>query len=123
MKLNPLQGETGGYATKVLNFINSQWYEEFAVLDPNNQTAYSIDEFYQALVTTLGTQGSTWKSMAENQDVMVKGLEDQRQQVMGVSTEEELTSLLQFQHAYNAASRYITVIDDMLEHLINRLVA
>lgn len=122
VKLNPAQRETG-YATEVINGIISQWYKEFAVLDPNNQTSYPIDEFYRAMITDLGAQGSVWHSKADNQDVMVQGLENQRQQVMGVSTEEELTSLLQFQHAYNAASRYITVIDAMLEHLINRLGA
>lgn len=123
IKLNSLLGEKGGYATDILNFINSQWHEDFAVLDPNDKTYYSIDAFYQAMVTNLAVQGSTWKSMADNQAGMVEELEQKRQQVMGVSTEEELSSLLQFQHAYNAASRYITVIDAMLEHLIMRLGA
>lgn len=123
IKLNPLRGQAGGYAVDVLDFIKSEWHEDFAVLDPNTQTSYSIGAFYEALVTDLGTRGTTWKSMADNQTVMVEGLENQRQQVMGVSSEEELTSLLQFQHAYNAASRYITVIDAMLDHLINRLGA
>lgn len=40
---------------------------------------------------------------------------------MGVSSEEEMVDLLKYQHAYNAASRYISVIDAMLEHLIERL--
>ena len=38
-----------------------------------------------------------------------------------VSTDEELTNLIKFQHSYNAASRYITVIDEMIEHIIERL--
>lgn len=50
-----------------------------------------------------------------------EGFEDKRQQIAGVSTDEELVSLLQYQHAFNAASRYINTIDEMLQHIIERL--
>lgn len=123
VKLNPELGETGGYNQEVLAGLIKGWYEEFAVLDPNNQTSFSIDEYYQALVTGIGTRGSTWRSILENQDREVEETEQMRQQIMGVSTEEEMVSLLKFQHAYNAASRYITVIDNMLGYLIERLGA
>lgn len=123
VKLNPALGETGGYNTGMLNDLISRWYDDFAVLDPNNQTSYSIDSYYQAMIVSLGTQGSVWKDITANQNDMVEEIEEQRQQVMGVSTEEEMVSLLQYQHAYNAASRYITVIDAMLEYLIERLGA
>ncbi|MBR6637701.1 MAG: hypothetical protein IKK96_02440, partial [Lachnospiraceae bacterium] len=35
--------------------------------------------------------------------------------------DEELAYLIQYQNAYNAASRYITVIDEMLEHIVTQL--
>lgn len=123
VKLNPELGETGGYNQDLLAGLIKDWYKDFAVLDPNNQTSFSIDEYYQALVTGLGTRGNTWKSILENQDREVEETERMRQQVMGVSSEEEMVSLLKFQHAYNAASRYITVIDSMLGYLIERLGA
>ncbi len=123
VKLNPVLGEQDGYHMTLLNDLKNQWYEDFAVLDPNNQTSYSIEEYYQAMVTDLGARGHTWKSITENQNMEVENLEQQRQQVMGVSSEEEMVNLLQFQHAYNAASRYITVIDSMLGYLIERLGA
>ena len=122
VKLNPLLGETGGYNTKVFESILAQWTDtDFGVLDPNNETSFSINEYYRSMITDLGAQGSTWKSILDNQEELVESIEDKRQQVMGVSSEEELVSLLKYQHAYNAASRYITVIDSMLEHLIMRL--
>ncbi|MCH5267634.1 MAG: flagellar hook-associated protein FlgK [Lachnospiraceae bacterium] len=122
VKLNPLLGEQDGYAMQVIEKLLSQWtMEDFAILDPNNETSYSINNYYRFMVTELGAQGDTWKSILANQEKLVEGVEDKRQQVMGVSSEEELVSLLKFQHAYNAASRYITVIDSMLEHLIMRL--
>lgn len=52
---------------------------------------------------------------------MVGSIDSQRQQSMGVSSDEELTNLIKYQHAYNASARYITVLDNMLEHLIMRM--
>lgn len=121
VKLNPELGETGGYNTKVIEKILAQWTDEFAVLDPNNETTYSYAEYYRCMVTDLGAQGNTWKSIVDNQQKLTESTEDKRQQVMGVSSEEEMVDLMKYQHAYNAASRYISVIDEMLEHLIMRL--
>jgi flagellar hook-associated protein 1 FlgK len=40
---------------------------------------------------------------------------------MGVSTDEELSNLIKYQQCYNASSRYITTISEMLEYLIEKL--
>ena len=52
---------------------------------------------------------------------MVESIEDKRTGLHGVSSDEELTNLIKFQHAYNASARYINVIDQMLQHVIERL--
>ena len=44
-----------------------------------------------------------------------------REQIMGVSSDEEMTNMVKFQNAYNAASRYINVVNEMLAHLLNSL--
>ena len=44
-----------------------------------------------------------------------------REEVMGVSSDEEMTNMVKFQNAYNAASRYINVVNEMLAHLLNSL--
>ncbi|HCL00863.1 MAG TPA: hypothetical protein DHW61_00310, partial [Lachnoclostridium phytofermentans] len=51
----------------------------------------------------------------------VTSIDNQRQSVLGVASDDELTSLIKFQHAYNAAARYINVIDQMLEHIVTRI--
>ena len=51
----------------------------------------------------------------------VNTVDNKRQQVIGVSSDEELTSMIQFQNAYNAASRFMNVVSDMIETLINGL--
>ena len=49
-------------------------------------------------------------------------LESQRTSQTGVSLDEELSNLIKFQHAYNAASKCITVIDEMLDKVINGML-
>ena len=59
--------------------------------------------------------------MAKSQETTTQSVDNQRQQVLGTSSDEELTHMIKFQQAFNAASRYITVIDEMLEHVVTRL--
>lgn len=52
---------------------------------------------------------------------MANGLDNKRQESIGVSSDDELTNMIRFQNAYNAASRYINVVSEMLEHLVTAL--
>ncbi len=118
---NPSKGLTGAYDMDLFSNLLSKWDEDFAVLDPNTLASYTFDDFYTNLIGDLGTQGSVWRNMESHQKSLAESVEDKRQQIAGVSTDEELVTLLKYQHAYNAASRYITTIDSMLQHLIERL--
>lgn len=121
VKGNPATGNLGTYLQTPYENILASWRKEDTALDPNALSKYGADGFYDAMVGNLATQGSVWKSIMENQTKETESIEDKRQQIAGVSTEEEMTSLLMYQHAYNAASRYITTVDAMLQHLIERL--
>lgn len=121
VKGNPATGNYGTYLQTPYETILASWRKEDTALDPNALPKYGADGFYDAMVGNLATQGSVWKSIMKNQTKETESIEDKRQQIAGVSTEEEMTSLLMYQHAYNAASRYITTVDAMLQHLIERL--
>ena len=121
VKENPLAGHTDIYSQQMYTDMLSFWQDKTASLDPNILTVYKYDDYYDQMVGALGTQGSVWYSILEDQVVQTEGFEDKRQQIAGVSTDEELVSLLQYQHAFNAASRYINTIDEMLQHIIERL--
>jgi flagellar hook-associated protein 1 FlgK len=61
--------------------------------------------------------------MSDNEDVLTHQLDSQRLEVMGVSSEEELSNMIKYQQAYNASSRYVNVIDSMLQTLIMQMGA
>ena len=97
--------------------------EEFSNLDPNNTTKLNFNSYYDQFVFDIGSDGQMYYNLAVNESDATSALDDKRQQVTGVSTDEELTYMIKYQQAYNASSRYVTVISEMLEHIINRLGA
>lgn len=95
--------------------------EEKYILNPNLETPSNFSDYYINLVNQVGTSGSVYKSLVENQEDTVSSTEEARQQIIGVSTDEELTYMIKFQNAYNAASRYINAVDELLQNLINSM--
>lgn len=81
----------------------------------------TIGEFYQALITDTGLRGETAQSEKENRTILVENLENLRKSVSGVNIDEELVSLVKFQHGYAAAARFVSKLDEMLDLLINRM--
>ncbi len=67
----------------------------------------------------MGIEISRAEAMETNQNILLESLKDKRQEVSGVNLDEEMTEMIKFQHGYNAAARVITVIDQMLDTLIN----
>lgn len=90
-------------------------------LNPNVTKKNTFVDYYSDLISQVGNSGLLYNYFVSTQQETVEGIEAARQQVMGVSQDEELTNMIKFQNAYNAASRYINVIDEMLEHVISTL--
>jgi flagellar hook-associated protein 1 FlgK len=81
----------------------------------------TFKEYYNEFVYEIGNMGDLYSSISNNQATAVENLETSRQSIMGVSSEEELSNMIKYQSAYGAASRYINVIDEMLEHIVTNL--
>ena len=112
---------TGDYSMDIAAKLNKVWDEKFAVLNPNTLTKNTFLEYYTSFTSEIANTGHTMKALAKSQEVTKTSVDNQRQQILGASSDEELTHMIKFQQAFNAASRYITVIDEMLEHVVTRL--
>lgn len=97
------------------------WEDDFATLGPNSLVTNDFLGYYKELIADFSNKGKTYYGIAESQMQAVQEIENQRQSVVGVSTDEELSNLIKFQQGYNASSRYFTVVSEMVEHLINKL--
>ncbi|MCR5356028.1 MAG: flagellar hook-associated protein FlgK [Lachnospiraceae bacterium] len=91
------------------------------ILNPNVTKMSNYKDYYADMISLASNSGNVYKSFSEAQALTVDSLEDSRQQIMGVNSSEELTNMIKFQNAYNASSRYINAVSEMLEHLISRL--
>ncbi|MBP5160097.1 MAG: flagellar hook-associated protein FlgK, partial [Lachnospiraceae bacterium] len=112
---------TGDYDIAMIENLLKTWQEPFATLSPNTLTQYNVNAYYTAFTGAIAVKGDEFQTLARNQESMTNSIDNQRWGIMGVSSDDELTNLIKFQHAYNAASRYITVISEMMEHIIMRL--
>ena len=121
--LLPLTMKTGEEAQEVVDKLLSLWDVKFSTVSPNSLVECNFMDYYAGMMEDLSDRGFTYNSMAQTQEQSVTDLDNQRQQVSGVSSDEELSNLIRFQHAYNASSRYINTVSEMIEYLIQTLGA
>lgn len=103
--------------------LKGAFTEESYKLNPNVEKSTTFVDYYSDLVSQVANTGYVFSSIYTNQANAVESINSAREQVIGVSTDEELSNMIKFQNAYNASSRYINVIDQMLEHILNTLGA
>ncbi|MED4905511.1 flagellar hook-associated protein FlgK [Parageobacillus thermoglucosidasius] len=84
-------------------------------------TSGTVQTFYQGLVGKIGVDGQQAERMKTNAETLATSVDNKRQSVSSVSLDEEMTNMIKFQHAYNAAARIITAIDEMLDKIINNM--
>lgn len=83
----------------------------------------TFDTYFQSLISDLGVQSKAASTQAQNLEALVSHLEQQQQQTSGVSLDEEMMNLVKFQHGYNAAAKVVSVMDEAIDTIINRMGA
>lgn len=101
--------------------LAAAWEVKDMKLNPYDQKPCTFEEYYDKMVDQLGIEGNTYKSVTETLSGAVSSVDSKRQQVSGVSSDEELSSMIKFQSAYNAASRFMNVISEMTETIVTGL--
>lgn len=76
---------------------------------------------YSKLIGTLAVQVEDAERMQRNTGILIAQIDGNRQAVSSVSLDEEMTNLIRFQHAYNAAARTMTATDEILDRIINNM--
>jgi flagellar hook-associated protein 1 FlgK len=76
------------------------------------------DKLYREMVVRLGVQSQTVNRRVDVQKTITAQLDAARESEAGVNIDEEMTNLVAYQHAYDAAARYVSVVDELLDTLI-----
>lgn len=78
-------------------------------------------EFLGSMIASLGVQVQKAERMVEHQEILLSHLDALRASVSGVSLDEEMTNMIQYQLAYAAASRMVTTMDEAIDTIVNRM--
>jgi flagellar hook-associated protein 1 FlgK len=81
----------------------------------------TFDDYFADSIGRIALLGEQSGRALETQNVIMKDLYDRRQSISGVNIDEELANMIRYQHGYNAAARFITTVNSMLDTLINRM--
>ena len=87
----------------------------------SDKKGMKVESYYKDIINKLGVQTQEAKRVVTNQTALLSDFENQRLQVSGVSLDEEMVNLIQFQHAYGANAKIISTVDELLDVLINGL--
>jgi flagellar hook-associated protein 1 FlgK len=78
---------------------------------------------YNSMIVLLGSQSQSVTQQTTTQQSVTTQVEASRDAESGVDTDEEQTNLITYQQAYNAAAQYTSVMNQVLDNLINMISA
>jgi flagellar hook-associated protein 1 FlgK len=81
----------------------------------------SSEEYYSSLIADLGIEAERVLQNKDTENLLLTEIETRRESVKGVSIDEETTNLIASQHAYQAAVKMVTVIDELMETVLAAL--
>ncbi|MBO4629641.1 MAG: flagellar hook-associated protein FlgK [Treponema sp.] len=81
----------------------------------------TFDDFFADSVTNVGLKGEQAETNHLSQAAIMDDLRNLRESISGVNIDEELAEIMKFQHGYNAAAKFITVWDSLIDTIINKL--
>ncbi len=81
----------------------------------------TLDDYFADTVTNVGLKGEQAETNMLSQNAVMDDLRGLRDSISGVNIDEELADIMKFQHGYNAAAKFISVFDSLIDTVINRL--
>ena len=89
--------------------------------DIMNSGSTTISDYYASNIAQLGVESQRAGRMVSNQDTLLNSLEQQQETVSGVSLDEEMNNMIKYQHAYTAAAKVVSTMDELLGTIVNGL--
>jgi flagellar hook-associated protein 1 FlgK len=104
---------------------NDNIYKMIAALD-NKQTISSnftgtFNQFANSLMNDIFVDTSYYKDIASSSSIKLNSVMDSRESVSGVSINDEAANMMKYQKAFEASSRIMTVLDEALDTIINKM--
>lgn len=81
----------------------------------------TFDDYFADSVTNVGLKGEQAENNLKSHMAIMNDLRTMRDSISGVNIDEELSDIIKFQHGYNAAAKFVTIWDSLIDTVINRL--
>ena len=120
-QLIPFSTKDGGENRKLMDDMNALWEKDDLVLLPEYSSRKNYQNYYTEFIGQMAGAGELYNDMIAQQEKLIEGIDGVRRQITDISSDEELQNLIKYQAAYNASSRFVTVIDQMLELIVTQL--
>ncbi|PIR00166.1 MAG: flagellar hook-associated protein FlgK [Nitrospinae bacterium CG11_big_fil_rev_8_21_14_0_20_45_15] len=113
---------SGGDGVNAQNLANLQTQLLFdgVSLSSASSGTFTFDEFYTSLVSDVGIRSFAASSTVDQQEGVLLQLDNRRESISGVSIDEEMVNIIKFQQSFNASSRLISTVQELLDRLINQ---
>jgi len=113
---------TGG-SDNILKMIQAMNTKHTFLVDPADSASIlfegSFEQFVSGTISDLALDISLNKSYAKTSDTVITNLFNSRESLSGISLDEEGVNLMAYQKAYNAAARFMTVIDEAVDTILS----
>jgi len=96
-----------------------KWIYQRGTLPSSQDQSGTMDEYYTIFVGDMGMLVEENNQNQSFNQTMIDQLNEIRDSISGVNLDEETVNLIKYQHAFTAASKLVTVCDEMLENLLN----
>lgn len=95
-------------------------YNESTMKFNENQDGQTFAETFNNIVTKNGISKQKADNMAAAQKVVLNNLENKNESMSGVNINEEMSDVIKFQQGFQANTRVLSVIAEMLDTLVNK---
>jgi len=82
--------------------------------------SFTLEDYWRNQISMLGIISQRASLISNNQKSLVDAINSKREEISGVSIDEEVINMIKYQQAFSAASRILTTLDEMLSTLIER---
>lgn len=128
IQVNPELLKSGGYNNLALS-ASEDVADTSVILDVMNQWGNgvaslggeTVNNYYKGIVDELSIEVDEASTYYDEHNGLLVSVDNKRQTLSGVSLDEELSYMLKYQYAYQASSKFINIIDSMIDKVVNSM--
>lgn len=116
----PVKTRADNSITVNYNNVKNTGAATMRLTDESNGT--TIEGYFNDIIARLGSSSSQASGMVTSQQALLNQLQTRKESISGVSMDEEIANLIQYQRAYQAAARALSMMDELLNTVVNGLI-